>query len=187
MHRVSRIVLCLILLALSGTSVSQASQTAEPNTRLYIGQSARLTADIPADWTVGPGSRVDYQGADGFVVSYPVSGQSLEAACDNFAGSALFSDEDSTVVESTWSGHTACRVDGITAGGPASALVVSHPHPFDRLEDHITYAALMTDADHFTAISATLSFSPDRVTPVAYVSSVLDLLEARAYFAGDVD
>lgn len=187
MRPVRRIVLCLIVLALSGTSVSRVSTTAEPTTRLYIGQSARLTAQIPSDWTVEASSRYDYQGAGGFVVSYPVAGQRLEEACDDFAAAALFSNDDSMIVATTWSGQAACRIDGATADGPASALVAPHPYPFELFGEQIAYAALMTDAGHFMAISATLSFSPDRVTPTAYVTSVLDLLEARAYFAGNVD
>ncbi len=187
MQPLSRIALCLIVLMLSATSVSQASTTAEPTTMLYIGQSARLIADIPGDWTVEAGSRYDYQGADGFVVSYPVAGRSLEAACDDFAGLPLFSKDNSRIVATTWSGQAACRIDGTTDVGPASALIVPHPYPFELAGEHITYAALITDAGHFTAISATLSFSREGVTPEAYVSSVLDVLEARAFYADKVD
>ena len=187
MRPVSWIVLCLILLGLSGTSLSQASSTTEATTKLYIGQSARLTADIPPDWTVGVGSRVDYEGADGFVVSYPVAGPTLQEACSTVATSSPRFRGDSVVVAATWSGQPACRVDGITAGGPASALVVPHPYTFELYNEQMAYAILVADADHFTAISATLSFSPDRVTPEAYVSSVLDILEARAFYADDVD
>ena len=187
MRPVSRIGLCLIVLALSGTSVSHASTTAEPGTKLYIGQSAHLTAEIPGDWTVEGDSRYDYQGARGFLASYPLTGLTLDETCATVAASEPFSGSDTRVVATTWSGQPACRIDGSTDDGPASALVVPHPYPFESSGEQITYAALMTDADHFMAISTTLTFSSDRVTPEAYVTSVLDLLEARAYFADEVD
>lgn len=131
--------------------------------------------------------KYDYHGTGGFVLSRPVAAQTLEEACGSVATAAPFAGRESVVVATTWSGQAACRVDGPTANGPASALVVPHPYPFEQFAGRMTYAALIANADNFISISGNLSFSPDRVTPEAYVTSVLDLLEARAYFADGVD
>ncbi len=51
----------------------------------------------------------------------------------------------------------------------------------------MSYAALIADPDHFTILSQTMSFSSDHVTPDAFVTSVLELVEARAYWSSGVD
>lgn len=189
---VNRRVLCSTVLALSGFRAFPASAAAESATRMYVGNSARLTAAIPADWKVGQ-TRVgaiyafDYQGADGFVACFPVSGPTLEEACASLTASPHFADHPSTVVATTWSGQPAARVDGQINDASASALVVPHPDPFDLFGDRMAFAVLIADPDHFEDIVQTLSFSPERITPEAYVTSVLELVEARAWWSGDVD
>ena len=165
---------------------------AQASPKRYIGHAARLTAEIPRDWTVGvttvgSSPAYDYEGASGFVACLPVPAQTLAEACSFVAASSDFSAHPSTITRTTWSDQPAGRVDGQINAAPASALVVPHPYPFDLLGKWITYAAVIADPDHLTAISQTLSFSPDLVTPELYITSILDLVEARAYWSGKVD
>lgn len=61
-----------------------------------------------------------------------------------------------------------------------------HSHPFADFGQHFGYAAVVTDPGHFEDIAATLDFSPQRVTPEAYLVSVLDIIEACASLADGV-
>lgn len=160
--------------------------TAQPASTLYIGHAARLTAEIPGDWTVDPTSNVDYSGPGGFVASEPVIGQSLDEACATLAASQRF-DASATVTTASWNEEDACHVTGQVDGKEAIALVVPQPYPFDLWADRYTFAAVIAEPDDLDAIAATLDFSPDRVTPEAYATSLLDLVEARSYWSDAVD
>lgn len=159
---------------------------AEPTTRLYVGHSARLTAQVPTTWKADPARIYDYVGTDGFVVSGPAVGTDLEKACIKTAASPPF-DRAATFVLTTWSGEAACRISGHSNGTEAGAIVIPHPRPFAMRGELFAYAALIADPAHLDAISMTINFSPDRVTPAEYLTSVLDIMEARAYWADDID
>ena len=170
----------------------QGNAQAQAPTQRYIGHAARLTAEIPRDWTVsvtrvGSAPAYDYEGASGLVACLPVPAQGLAEACSFVADSSNFSGHPSIITRTTWSDQPAGRLDGQINEAAASALVVPHPYPFDLLGKRITYAAVIADPDHLMAISQTLSFSPDLVTPELYITSILDLAEARAYWSRDVD
>jgi carboxyl-terminal processing protease len=181
-----------MVLALLGTRALPVSAQTPPATRLYVGNAARLTVQIPSDWTVGTSTigsvaTFDYEGAAGFVVSLPLIGPTLDEAAAFLAASPRFAGSEATVTTTTWSGGPARRVDGRIEGASASALVVPHPSPFDLFEERMAYAALVTDVDSFARISETLSFTPDRVSPEDFVTSVIELVEARAYWSAGVD
>lgn len=181
-----RMVICVSALLLVITSMPPTPSAAEPTTRRYVGHSARLTAEIPRDWTADPTATYDYAGADGFVADQPVTGQTIEEACASVAASALFAG-DAAIVDTRWAGQAACRINGHGGGATISALVVPHPYPFVLFGDAYAYAALIADRGHLDAIVATLDFSPDRVSPVDYVTSVLDIVKACAYWGGGID
>jgi hypothetical protein len=69
----------------------------------------------------------------------------------------------------------------------AKGLVVPLPETFDFFGLTIGYGVLLTDADHFDRIAATLEVTDDRLTPETYLSSVIDLIEARAWWSPEVD
>jgi len=162
------------------------SAAAESATQLYIGHRARLTAEIPADWTIPAEPGVDYRGGDGgFVFSYGVPGDDLDLACADIAEHIF--DLGAMISDTEWRGDRACHIEGSVAGAASRGLVVHHAHPFPIGDEISAFAAVITDLDHFTAITDSISFDPDRVTPQLYLDSVLDLIEARAWYAGDVD
>jgi C-terminal processing protease CtpA/Prc len=173
-----------VLLAIVGTLPTPTNATA--STKLYVGHYARITAKIPGDWTVDPTGTFDYVGHGGFVASQPVPGQTLEDACVAFAASPRF-DRPASITKTTWSDQTACRIAAEIAGAAAVAVVIAHPYPFEIDGEPFAYAAVIADPRDLDAIVATLDFAPDRVTPEAYATSVLDLVEARAYRADAVD
>ena len=181
-----------MVLALLGVPALPVSAQIAPATRLYVGNAARLTAEIPSDWTVdtstiGAEPAFDYQGANGFVVSLPLIGPTLDEAAAFLAASPRFAGSKTTVAPTTWSGPPARRVDGRIGDATASALVVPHPVPFDLYGERMAYAALVVDADSFAQISGTLSFAPERVSPENFIASVIELVEARAYWSAGVD
>ena len=160
--------------------------SAKAMTKLYIGHAARLTARIPSAWSVDPSASYEEMGRDGFVVSEPVAGATLNEAGANLASSWRF-DGPATVTATTWAYRPARRVVGRSGGADAVSLVVPHPRPFETWGETFAFAAVTTDPAHHDAIAATIDFSPDRVTPDAYFASVLDIVEARAYWATEVD
>ncbi|HEV2526968.1 MAG TPA: PDZ domain-containing protein [Thermomicrobiales bacterium] len=193
-RRLFRLLLVLAVLLAGGIPLGVAD--AGTDTRLYVGHAARLTAQIPADWTFDPVDPWDYRGPDGFVVGVPLSGETLENACSSLPDQYGFHDRARTpggtpvadpVFEMTdWNGGPACRVDGLH-GGDAVAVVVPHPAPFNLWPDRISYVALASDPGHIDELTATLSFDAALVTPVEYMRSLIDLVEARAYWSGGVD
>lgn len=155
--------------------------------KLYIGHSARLTAQIPADWTVDPTASYDYSSTDGFVADLPLAEPRLNGACLSVATNQIWDDDDTTMTKTTWSGQAACRLEGRSNSVDTVALVVPHPNPFLVRGQRYAFAALIADLSHFDAIVATLDFSPDRVTPEDFVTSVFDIVEARAWWGEDID
>ncbi len=184
------LVLLLLPAILPGAAAAPSAQWRVPGpaTKLYIGHIARLTAQIPSYWTPGLTDYVDFAGPDGFVASGAVHGSSIDDACAQVMGPDT---SGATISMSRWQGLPACLITSPaepSRGHPAeSGIVVAHPHPFSFLGDTYAYAALFTDPTHFPAILATLSFSPDRVTPLAYATSVIDMAEAHALHGDTVD
>lgn len=187
MRRFDRRTLGAAVASLAASVVTPAGATVGLATKLYVGHAARLTARIPASWSVDPNSDFDYLGDDGFFVSEPVAGATLDEACAALAASWRF-DRTATVTPTTWAGGPARRVSGQSAGADAVALVLPHPRPFETLwGEAYAFAALTADPGDLDEIVATVDFSPERVTPAVFVSSVLEMVEARAYWAGGVD
>lgn len=177
---------CLAVWTVLVGGLSPAESLAEPSTQLYIGHAARLTALMPNEWMVDPVGNFDYAGPDGFVASLALPGRSLADACGTLAAPPYF-DHATVAVRADWPGGLTCRLRGQLAGADASAVVMAHPYPFQYSNERYAYAAVIADPAHLDAIAATIDISPDRVTPEAYVTSVLDLVEARAYWTDDVD
>jgi carboxyl-terminal processing protease len=182
-HRLALFVAAWVLVS---TCLVPAASRAELSTKLYVGHAARLTAQIPHDWTVDPTGTYDYVGEYGFVVSEPVAGRTLDEACANVAASPRFED-GATVAETAWAEEEACRIDGESKSEDVAALVVPHPFAFEIWGERYSYAALLSDPNDLPALAASLNFSPDAVTPEVYISSLIDIVEARAYWADEVD
>lgn len=157
-----------------------------PTSKLYVGQSARLTAQIPAFWTVSAANTFDSAGPDGFVHSVPLGASNLATAC-----ATASEDVPGTTIRTTrWRDTPACLISAPadTAHSiPAAMALVVHPHPFTAFGTSIQYAAIAADPAHFPGIVATLSFDPSRVTPLAYTLSIVDLVQGRSLFAGRID
>lgn len=78
------VILLLLSMAMPAAAASPAGpwHVPGPVTKLYIGQSARLTARIPATWTVPPDDdAIDDAGPTGFVASRPLAAPNLASAC----------------------------------------------------------------------------------------------------------
>lgn len=179
----TRAALVIVTILMFVASAVPIMSVAHPEaTRLYIGHSARLTAQIPAGWAYDPRGDLDYVGEDGFVNSEPAAGRTLEAACSKAATSPGLG-RAGAVTETAWTGGPACRIEATVGGVETLMLVVPHPYPFELYGERYAFASITADATHFDAIAETLSFSPDRVTPEAYVTSVIDIVEARAWWS----
>jgi carboxyl-terminal processing protease len=59
-------------------------------------------------------------------------------------------------------------------------LVLRHPFPFADFGEEVDYVAVFADPTHYATIASSVDFSPDLVTPRAYLTSVLDHIEARS-------
>jgi len=158
---------------------------AESSTQLYIGHRARLTAEIPADWAIPDFAGGDYKGDSGFVISQALSGDGLVEACDRVTTGGYI--QQIAVKDVTWHGEDACQFEGTFDGSAAVGLVIPHLHPFSSGGEVFAFVLVLTDPDHFTEITDSISFDPEHVTPQLYLDSVLDLVEARAWYAGDVN
>jgi len=174
---------CVMILLLA--CIVPASSAANQAAKLYIGHSARLTAQIPSAWKIDPRGQFDYVGLDGFISSEPVSGPDLDKACESLASSRF--DEAPSLVKTTLFRETVCRLDGLINGADVASFVIPHQHPFESFDQPYHYAAVITDPRHLETIGSTVDFSPDRVTPKAYVTSVLDIVEARSYWSNKID
>lgn len=180
--------LCFSAWMLVVGSLLPAQSLAEPATELYVGHVARLTAEIPMRWQPDATGRYDYAGADGFVASDSVPGsvKTLDAACE-YVAQQLHPDATASITYRTWHGEAACEVRPSAKGEQTAVFVVPHPKPFERDDALVRYVALYADPAHLDAIVASLDFSPAKVTPEAYLSSVLDLMEANAVRGDQVD
>lgn len=178
MRNAARLLLILVLMI----AAVPIGSVADAGSQLYIGHRARLTAQIPADWRVSAEGWTDYHGPDGFVSSTPLAQTTLDEACVHL-GSIL----NGGSTPATWQGEDACHIDGAINSRPAMGLVLPHPAPFSDGADDYRFAAVVADPAHFPSIIASLHFDPNLVTPQAYVDSVLDLMEARAWYADAVD
>lgn len=178
------VLVLLVLLVVAG--IAPSSSRAEPDTKLYIGQFARLTAQIPRNWSIDPIGKYDFIGDDGFAVSQPIPGESLDEACAGFAESP-FLEGASAIVMTTWSNHHACQFEARYFGRSSEVLIVPHDFPFTMWDTSYSFVSLIVDSKHLGSIATSMSFSPDRVSPEAYVLSVIEALKARAYWSSSVD
>jgi len=154
-------------------------------TRVYVGHRARLSAQIPVSWTVPSDGRADYAGEDGFVVSASIPGNDLQDACDNATQSWNWGDIRSRLEREH--GEDTCLLEGQLNGRELRGVVLVHPAPFNVSGQTFGFVELIADPDHFDAIRSSVSFDPADVTPQLYAESVLDIIEARAWYAPDVD
>jgi C-terminal processing protease CtpA/Prc len=177
-----RLVPAIIALVLLVASILPTPAVEANSTRLYVGHAARLTASIPVEWTFDATGESHYLGNDGYVVSGPVEGETLQHACTDAARLT-----GGVVTETTWSGEAACQVDGRLLSHDIRGLIVPHPHPFVLQGQHYAFAMLATDPNHFDSIAATLSFDPGRVTPETYLTSAIDMAEALAWWGEEID
>jgi C-terminal processing protease CtpA/Prc len=180
-----RVILVSLIVMIFANAAPSAS-LAEPHSKRYIGQFARLTAQIPSDWSVDPTGKYDYEGADGFVASRPIEGTKLQEACTDFAESALL--EDATaIVPTSWSGQDACQFEATYFDRTSEVLIVPHGFPFAMRDVTYSFVALIADSDHLETIANSMSFAPERVDPEAYVLNVLEIVKARSYWSSNVD
>lgn len=171
-----------LLLASIAPTLAQTPVASDAN--LYIGHQARLTTVLPSGWTYLPLPLNGYGDDTGFVTSTVITidaNSIFTEACTSvlpgWSGSSV----------TTWHGQPACQTDGTYADRPARALVIPHPFPFTLNGTEITHVAVITDPEHFAEITESISFDPALVTPRAYLSSVLDIVEANAWFGQEVD
>ncbi|HVL25264.1 MAG TPA: hypothetical protein VM450_14340, partial [Thermomicrobiales bacterium] len=181
-----RVLQLFVVLVLAMSSALPIPAVADSSPQTYIGHAARLTAEIPAHWRVDPTGRFDYVGDDGFVRSDPLAAMTLDEACVALSKSSRF-DSDASVMTARFEDHAACQLSGQSGGVDVQALVVHLARPFSVSGEYFAYAAFFADPKHFFAIEQTLDLSPERVTPEAYVDSILDLVEARAHWSDEVD
>jgi carboxyl-terminal processing protease len=179
-----------VLLPPAVSLAAQATPTAPgvaDATRRYLSHPAGLTAEIPASWQPDRTLAYDYAGADGFIATvseYSQGPGAVDERCTSLAADALF-DGRGTVTPTRWRGQLACRVvaTGDAPLGPM-ALVFTHPQP---IEGPSTTVAVITDAAHFAAITASISLDPAAVTPAAYLDAALAYLETRSLWRDAVD
>lgn len=186
--------LALVLTVVASFLQPLATPGASPvpdGTQVYVGHASHMTALIPQSWRVPIGHEADYAGDDGFVLSYGIANNGTGDACAAYTTSPNLFVENNALTElstesTTWRDQPACELTG-TANGMVRGLVVPLPESFDSFGTTIGYGVLVTDADHFDQIANTLDLTEDRLTPEAYLSSVIDIVEARAWWAPEVD
>jgi len=152
--------------------------------RLYVGNQASLSASIPSSWQIDRTGEFDYLGSDGFIRSGIVLQQTLFDAC-TVAAEQLHAGR--SPLPAMWAGQEACTFDVGTAAGRGQVLVVPLPATISWFDAEFSFAFVMVDRAHFDRVADTLSFDPARVSPEAFVASVIDLVEARAWWSDRVD
>lgn len=175
-------VLLVLVLMLAPLPVSLAQ---ESGTRVYVGYRARLSAEIPAGWTVPADGRADYAGEDGFVYSSNVPGNDLREACAGAEQTWDWGDIRSRMEREK--GEDACVLEGQVNGRVLQGVLLSRPASLSLYGETYSFVELLADPDHFDSIRASVSFDPADVTPRLYAESVLDIMEARAWYAPEVD
>lgn len=184
--------LCLvaILLVASGVSTTLAAQPSssatpatDSDTRLYVGHGAQLTAETPSHWKPDMSLTYDYVFRSSFIASTPLPASSsmfdsLASVCDYVVRQEVFQ-VHGEIERTSWRDMPACIVRA-TDGQRYSpiSLVFAHPNPAD--DGHNAYVAVTVDAAHFEEITATISFEPARVTPTAYLDSVIDFIQTHS-------
>jgi hypothetical protein len=194
MARFLRLALVVLLLALSAAMPVAGHQPATPvtseETRLYVSHGGRFTAQIPATWTPDYSLVNDRSGPGGYVGSssitwYDPSISTLEDACEFVATDPQLVSNPAMEV-TTWRNMPACLVrgDAGSAGSPVS-LVFAHPEPATGLSEE--FVAVTTSAEHFDAITESISFDPATVTAEAYLDSAIDSIESQSIMRDRVD
>ncbi|MGN6483834.1 MAG: S41 family peptidase, partial [Thermomicrobiales bacterium] len=181
--RVLAFLLCAMLLVMAIHPDGLVAAAAEPE-RLYVGNQASLSASIPSSWTLDRTGTFDYVGADGFIGSGILPQGTLFDACIAVAES--FEAGMSPLI-TTWVGKPACTVPVETSAGEGRALVIPLPATMALWGAEFGFAFVVVDRAHYDRVVDTLSFDPARVSPEAFVASVIDLVEARAWWSDRVD
>jgi carboxyl-terminal processing protease len=186
----------VLLLASSGLAVSAARSTVPAPTpafgkrRLYVGLDARLTAEMPADWLPDPSLSYDYVGPRGYISSlalhFPVTeSRSLDAAATLAADHAAFGHQGE-VTTTTWRERPAriVRAAADQSNGPI-ALVVEYPEP--EADGQKAYVAVIVDADHFSAVTDSISFDMSAVTPANLLDAIIDFMQTHSLWRASLD
>ena len=190
--RVSQLALVVVMVA--GFLQPLATPDASPvpdGQQVYVAHASRMTALIPDAWAVPIGPEADYAGDDGFVLSYGLEENGTGDACAAFTATPnpyvdIAGLRDLAIEPVTWRGEPACELTG-TLTGEAKGLVVPLPETFDWVGLTIGYGVLLTDAEHFDQITDTLEVTDARLTPETYLSSVIDIIEARSWWTALLD
>lgn len=177
------------LIAMAATPLTPTHRSPSPvsaaKDKLYIGQAARLSARIPADWTCDGTTQTNYRGEDGFIFSYPMRGTSLDEASQ--AVSELMMATSGPIMHISEQGMVGRQIDGMFSDRPARATILPHPTPFFLYSTKVAFVVVIADPDHNDQILSSLSFDPALITPTAYLSGIIDILEATAWYGTGID
>ncbi len=182
------IVLLVALIAAPAPLLALQPSPTSGDTQLYIGHSAKLTAQIPADWEMMPEAGVAYGDRDGMFASMMTFGSTLQEACD-VTMLGFGTGEDWTTTETTWNGDPACEIDAPTTslGIPLSWMVIPHPEPYTIQGSTVTWVAVYGTPEHLDDILSTVSFDLSDLTGPQIAHDVLDIAEANALYGDEID
>jgi hypothetical protein len=184
-HRRSRwcLVVLVALLALPANLLALGQTPVSGETQLYIGHGARLTAQIPAGWEVMQRVYATYGDQDGLFGSNMMRGASLQEVCSVSANS-WSSDGSFSIDETVWNDAPACEIvipSSIIEGIPLSAMILTHPEPFNLLGEMVTYVEIFSTPEHLDEILSTVSFDLSDLTGPEITHSLLDTVEVHAF------
>lgn len=188
-----------VLLVMQLVLMSPLWAQSSSDTRLLVIHTARLTVEIPATWTITDNTSVPaYEDEMGYVFAFPqiFEGGTLLERCAEFSEELGYFGSHATFTESVIDDQPACKVEPSndqpesfrgfpTRGG--IGLLIEHPTPFDFYGQMVDTVGVIVDAEHFEAISATISFDPEKMTANGYLESVIDYLERFSYYGSALD
>lgn len=189
-HRRTRLILVILvaMLALPANLLATGQTPVSGDTQLYIGHAARLTARIPAGWSVMQEIYSTYGDQDGLFGSNFLRGATLQEACsvsaNNWSPDGSFSIE-----EIVWNSAPACKIaipSSIINGIPLTAVILPHPNPFNLLGEMVTYVEVFSTPDHLDQILSTVSFDLSNLTGPQIAHSLLDTVEVHAFHNEEV-
>jgi len=185
-----RLSYCTTIFVLVVACLLPVQSEATASTKLYVGQTARLTAIIPSTWTPDETLKYDYAGHDGFIASWPVSlpasvQESLDAACERVSRQELFGNAAEIEI-TTWRESPACVVRSTSeqANRPA-ALVFANP--VSTAFGPKDYVAVVVDADDFEEVTSSISFDLSAVTSALFLDSTIDYIATHSLWRDGED
>lgn len=164
------------------SSHSPGTTTSSHENRLYVGHSARVLAMMPADWKFDWTILPHYGGPSGFILSAPLRGSTLEEVCDAAAQILTkTSVDDTSVIEQSR------LLSGSFQGYEAIGQVMRHPYPFTLFDEEYRFVLIATDPMHFNTVTSSISFEPGNLTPEAYLSSVIEMVQSMAWWSEEIE